>query len=58
MIATSVGGIPEIVDGSAMGLVPPDDVEVLTSVMRRHLADRAGAQAEASSLQQVILNRF
>lgn len=58
MIATSVGGIPEIVDGSTMGLVPPDDVEVLTSVMRRHLADRAGAQAEALSLQQVILNRF
>lgn len=58
MIATSVGGIPEIAHTSTMPLVPPENATALAAAMRRHLVDRAGVMAQARSLQSVIMDRF
>lgn len=58
MIATSVGGIPEIVQGSTMPLVPPEDWSALAAAMHRHLVDRAGVTEDARGLQAVMMNRF
>lgn len=58
MIATSVGGIPEIVQGSTIGLVAPENWSALADAMRIHLVDRARVALEACSLQAVIKQRF
>ncbi len=58
MIATSVGGIPEIVKGSTTQLVPADNCAALTSAMQRHLADRVGVEEDARSLRAAIMGRF
>lgn len=58
MIATSVGGIPEIVHGSSMPLVPPEDWPALATAMQRHLVERTHVMQEARSLQDVIKDRF
>ena len=39
LIATNVGGIPEIVNGTDTPLMPPGDVEVLERAMQGFLAD-------------------
>ena len=50
VIATAVGGVPEVVkDGENGLLVPPDDVDALADAIRRGLADdRLRANARAS----------
>ena len=58
MIATSVGGIPEIVQGSTTPLVPPEDWPALAMAMHRHLVDRELVTQEARSLQDIIKKRF
>lgn len=58
LIATDVGGIPEIVAGSPVALVPPRDVDALAAQMRRHLEDPAGAARDALGLQRAIKERF
>lgn len=58
MIATSVGGIPEIVAGTNVPLVPPEDADQLRQAMQRHLDDRASVQNEALELQRCIGERF
>lgn len=53
VVATSVGGIPDIVRSPAFGeLVPPRDVAALTAALRRALA--APADAEAISAESTI----
>lgn len=59
VIATSVGGIPEIVDDGVTGLlVPPGDDGALAAAIRRLLADRelAGRMGEAG--RRRIRERF
>ncbi len=58
MIATSVGGIPEIIAGSTVKLVAAEDADALAAAMRRHLEDRQAVTADALSLQNVIAQRF
>ncbi len=58
MISTSVGGIPVIVAGSSVPLVPAENPVALAEAMQRHLIDRACVEEEARSLQSVIMKRF
>ena len=51
LIATRVGGIPEIFGPTANGLVPPGDAAALGAAMQRFM-DNAPA-AEAESLQRL-----
>lgn len=58
MIATAVGGIPEITRDSGVPLIPSEDTTALAAAMRRHIDDRSSAAAEAQSLRLVIADRF
>lgn len=58
MIATAVGGIPEITKGSDVGLVASEDVGALADAMRRHLDEPVRVAEEAHSLRRVIEERF
>ena len=58
MIATSVGGIPEITKGSDVALVPADDIDALANAMQRHLDHGDQAREDAQSLRRVIEERF
>jgi len=56
ILATSVGGIPEIFSNEADNLLPPGDVEALAFAMQRQLADpdlqRSQAKARAAGIAQ------
>ncbi|MDX2260038.1 MAG: glycosyltransferase family 4 protein [Hyphomicrobiaceae bacterium] len=58
MIATSVGGVPEIVAGSRTRLVPPGDVEALACALAASLDQPAIAEADAADLREVVAGRF
>lgn len=58
MIATAVGGIPEIAAGSGWQLVESENVAALADAMTRHLADPATAAADAARLRGVIAARY
>ncbi len=58
LIATSVGGIPEIVAETDTALVPPEDVPALQHAITSALRDLPAAQSRASRLQLAIANRF
>ena len=59
VIATRVGGVPEIiVDGETGLLVPVDDVSALAAAISRLLNDSQEADRLADSLQRLIKDRF
>jgi glycosyltransferase involved in cell wall biosynthesis len=58
LIATNVGGIPEIVNGTDTPLMPPGDVEVLERAMQGFLADPCDAKARAERLKAAVAARF
>jgi glycosyltransferase involved in cell wall biosynthesis len=58
LIATRVGGIPEIFGAEAEGLVPPGDDAALAVAMTAALADRDAAHAKAARLQADARKRF
>lgn len=58
IIATEVGGIPEIMDGSEVSLICPDDVKVLTREMQRFLDDPQAFIDCAKALQANVAKRF
>jgi glycosyltransferase involved in cell wall biosynthesis len=58
LIATSVGGIPEIVAGTDAGLLPPEDADRLAKAMLGMLDDPAAAQVRAMQLQRAVAGRF
>lgn len=58
LIATRVGGIPEIFEGHADRLVPPGDVDALVEAMRRQLADPAEGIAFAAAMRRSLAERF
>lgn len=58
VIATNVGGIPEIVGDVPMPLVPPGDVDVLASQLRAFLADPKPFLRRAVELQKEVAERF
>ena len=58
LLATNVGGIPEIVAGTDTALLPPEDDDALALAMLGMLGDPAAAQAKALRLQQAVGRRF
>lgn len=58
MIATNVGGIPEILDGSGVGMIPPDDVPALTAAMARALSGSGTEYPDAAVLRARVAERF
>jgi glycosyltransferase involved in cell wall biosynthesis len=58
LIASRVGGIPEILTGAAPELVPSEDPQGLADALLRDLADPAGAAERASRRREEIRNSF
>lgn len=58
MLATDVGGIPEIVAGTGTALLPPEDVPALAAAMRRVLDNPSQAAADARELRGAVGDRF
>jgi glycosyltransferase involved in cell wall biosynthesis len=58
LIASRVGGIPEIFGPEAESLVPPGDDAALAAAMTAALTDRATVRARAARLQADATNRF
>jgi glycosyltransferase involved in cell wall biosynthesis len=58
LLATNVGGIPEIVFGTDTALLPPEDVDALAMAMMDVLDHPAAAQANALRLRQAVGRRF
>jgi glycosyltransferase involved in cell wall biosynthesis len=58
MIATNVGGIPEIVGDVPMPLIPSGDVDALASQLRAFLADPKPFLVRAAALQKYVAQHF
>jgi glycosyltransferase involved in cell wall biosynthesis len=58
LIATNVGGIPEIVAGTPTGLIPPGDVASLARALNEFLDSRKAAEARAKALKNAVGKRF
>lgn len=58
MIATRVGGIPEIFGAASDRLIPPGEPALLADAMGRMLDDPARAEADAAELRRSIEARF
>ncbi len=58
LIATCVGGIPEIVEGTNVPLIPAGDARALAAAMRAFLADEGAARAEGIRLRDAVARRF
>jgi len=58
LVATRVGGIPEIFGPLAGELIAPDDAPALARALARMLDDPAGAQERAQTLRQRVAAQF
>jgi glycosyltransferase involved in cell wall biosynthesis len=58
MVATNVGGIPEIVADTDVELVPPGDETALAVAMQETVLERDRAEARAARLRNAVQNRF
>ncbi|MGE0766129.1 MAG: glycosyltransferase family 4 protein [Hyphomicrobiaceae bacterium] len=58
LIASDVGGVSEIVDGTDTPLVPPGDPIALANAMRHMLEDAGEARSRASRLKLAVASRF
>jgi glycosyltransferase involved in cell wall biosynthesis len=58
VIATDVGGIPEIVVGTDTALVPPGDVNALVNALKIVVDSPELARSRAARLQGAVLRRF
>jgi glycosyltransferase involved in cell wall biosynthesis len=59
VVATSVGGLPELVEHGHTGyLVPPSDVVALTKCLRQLLVDRNLRQAMGTAGRERAFDRF
>jgi len=58
LIASRVGGIPEILNGDAPELVPADDPQALAAALLRDLADPDAATARAAVRREQIQDGF
>jgi glycosyltransferase involved in cell wall biosynthesis len=58
LIATNVGGIPEIVAGTRTELIKADSVDDLVAAMKNVLADPDGAAQRAAELRDVVGRKF
>ena len=59
VIATAVGGVPEVViDGETGLLAPPDDLETYAAKVKELLFDRERARAMGHAARRSVLDRF
>jgi glycosyltransferase involved in cell wall biosynthesis len=58
ILATNVGGIPEIVSGTDTALLPAEDVDALAQAMLDVLDRPGAAQATALPLRAAVGRRF
>ena len=58
MLATNVGGIPEILAGSGVAMVPPDDIAALAGALRMALERPAALASGARALRDGVGARF
>ena len=58
MVATNVGGIPEMFGAAASRLVAPGDASALAAAMERIRASPEAARKEAGELRESIRARF
>lgn len=58
LLATNVGGIPEIVSGTDTPLMPPDAIDVLATAMKAFLDRPEAALARAQRLRTAVQERF
>ena len=59
VVATAVGGIPEILEQEVTArLVPPDDPAALATQLRRSLCEAEGARRLAEALHERVLSEF
>ncbi|MGH6734457.1 MAG: glycosyltransferase family 4 protein [Methyloceanibacter sp.] len=58
LIATNVGGIPEIMGNVPMPLIPPGDVDALAGQLRAFLADPKPFLVRAAELQKYVAQHF
>ena len=58
LIATKVGGVPEIFGPLSSRLVPPGDAPALAGAISRMLSDPASAEADAASLRARVREFF
>src|SRR4029077_13794455 len=58
IVATRVGGVPEILGPRADELVPPGDPAPLAEAIERLLADPAKATADAAARREWLMPRF
>ena len=58
IVATKVGGVPEIIEGSDTRLVPCGDADALACAMAVEADDFGAAQARAQRLRKIVQERF
>jgi glycosyltransferase involved in cell wall biosynthesis len=58
VVATRVGGVPDIVDGDSGLLVENEDVEAMAAALAQTLTDPGNARARAVSARQLLDTRF
>lgn len=58
VIATQVGGIPEIFGDHADRLVAPDHVDALKDGIRKFIQDPASAEQDAERISRIVAERF
>ena len=58
LLATDVGGIPEIVAGTDTALLPPGDVDALAHAMMGVLDNPVAARSRAERLRETVAERF
>jgi glycosyltransferase involved in cell wall biosynthesis len=58
MLATNVGGIPEIYGPQSARLLPPGDAAALAAAIKAALADPAGGRDAAATLQKRVRAQF
>lgn len=58
LVATNVGGIPEIVAGTHIRLIPPGDVAALTTTLHHMLDKPDAALLDAKELRSAVQRKF
>jgi glycosyltransferase involved in cell wall biosynthesis len=58
IVATRVGGVPQVVDESTALLVPAGDVDAMAAAVKKTLADAASANQRASAARNRLEERF
>lgn len=58
IVATSVGGVPDVVSTAEAALVPPEDPRALAAAVRATLADPEAAGRRAEAARQRLQERF